>query len=159
MQISNYSKTWQFHIKPWSISLSYLYDNCHKQVVTHIRESRRFESIYTLQGKTRPTRHTLSTLGQCMTLDHTYLTWSTYSNPSWGIDRFGWKLLLPTQSTARRLTDSQVCTQFLSEANQWSNRLKSSFYRWQASRLTGPINTSMQSVRLILAHGGQSIGP
>jgi hypothetical protein len=26
-------------------------------MVTHIRESRRFESMYTLQGKTRPTRH------------------------------------------------------------------------------------------------------
>jgi hypothetical protein len=37
--------------------LSYLRDDCHKQAVTHIRESRRFESMYTLQGKTRPTRH------------------------------------------------------------------------------------------------------
>jgi hypothetical protein len=37
--------------------LSYLYDDYHKQAVTHIRESQRFESMYTLQGKTRPTRH------------------------------------------------------------------------------------------------------
>jgi hypothetical protein len=29
-----------------------LRDDCHKQAVTHIRESRRFESMYTLQGKT-----------------------------------------------------------------------------------------------------------
>jgi hypothetical protein len=38
-------------------SLSYLCDECHKQAVTHIRESRRFESMYTLQGKTQPIRH------------------------------------------------------------------------------------------------------
>jgi hypothetical protein len=37
--------------------LSYLREDCHKQAVTHIRESRRFKSMYTLQGKTRPTRH------------------------------------------------------------------------------------------------------
>jgi hypothetical protein len=30
--------------------------------VTHIRELRRFESMYTLQGKTQSTLHTLSTL-------------------------------------------------------------------------------------------------
>jgi hypothetical protein len=39
------------------MSLSYLRDDWHKQAITHIRESRRFESIYTLQGKTRPTHH------------------------------------------------------------------------------------------------------
>jgi hypothetical protein len=37
--------------------LSYLRDDNHKQEVTHIRESWRFESMYTLQGKTRPTCH------------------------------------------------------------------------------------------------------
>jgi hypothetical protein len=31
-------------------SLNYLRADCHKQAVTHIRESRRFESMYTLQG-------------------------------------------------------------------------------------------------------------
>jgi hypothetical protein len=35
------------------MSLSYLRDDCHKQVVTHTRELRQFESMYTLQGKTR----------------------------------------------------------------------------------------------------------
>jgi hypothetical protein len=60
--------------------LSCLHDDCHKQVVTHIRESQRFESMYIPQGKTRPTRHTLSTLSPCMVIDHTYLTQSTYSN-------------------------------------------------------------------------------
>jgi hypothetical protein len=32
--------------------LSYLRDDCHKQAVTHIRESQRFKLMYTLQGKT-----------------------------------------------------------------------------------------------------------
>jgi hypothetical protein len=38
--------------------------------------------MYTLQGKTWPRHHTLSTLNPHMVQDHTYLTWSTYSNPS-----------------------------------------------------------------------------
>jgi hypothetical protein len=38
---------------------------------THIRESRWFESMYTLQGKTWSTRHTLSTVDSRMVLDHT----------------------------------------------------------------------------------------
>jgi hypothetical protein len=66
-------------INPLS-SLSYLCDDYHKQAVTHIRESRRFESMYTLYEKTRPTHHTLSMLSPRMVHDHTYLTWSTYSN-------------------------------------------------------------------------------
>jgi hypothetical protein len=37
--------------------LSYLHDDCHKQALTHIRESRWFESMYTLQGKTQPIWH------------------------------------------------------------------------------------------------------
>jgi hypothetical protein len=45
------------------MALGYLCDDCHKQAVTHIRESRRFESMYTLQGKNpNNTQHTLSTL-------------------------------------------------------------------------------------------------
>jgi hypothetical protein len=56
---------------------------------THIRESRRFESMYTLQGKTRPTRHTYPTLSPCMVPEHTYPTWSTHSNLLWVADRFG----------------------------------------------------------------------
>jgi hypothetical protein len=39
-----------------------IHDDCHKHAVNHIRESRRFELMYTLQGKTRPTCHMLSTL-------------------------------------------------------------------------------------------------
>jgi hypothetical protein len=64
------------------MSLSYLHADCHKQADTHIRESRRFESMYTLQGKTQPTHHMFSTLSPRMVQDHMYLTQSTYSNIS-----------------------------------------------------------------------------
>jgi hypothetical protein len=47
------------------MQLSYLRRDCHKQAVTHIRESRRFESMYTLQGETRPTRHVRPTYASC----------------------------------------------------------------------------------------------
>jgi hypothetical protein len=63
--------------------LNYLRNDCHKQAVTHIRESQRFKSMYTLQGKTRRTRHTLSTHSQRMVYDHIDLTRSTYNNLSY----------------------------------------------------------------------------
>jgi hypothetical protein len=51
------------------MSLSYLRDDCHKQAVTHIQESRRFKSMYNLLGKTWPTQHVRfprqSTYAQC----------------------------------------------------------------------------------------------
>jgi hypothetical protein len=75
--------------------LNYLRDFCHKQVVTHIRESRRFESMYTLQGKTWPTRHTLPMLSPHIVQDHMYLTCSTYSNPSRSHQQSWAGLLLP----------------------------------------------------------------
>jgi hypothetical protein len=39
--------------------------------------------MYILQGKNQPTRHTFSILNPRMVHDHTYLTWSTYSNLSY----------------------------------------------------------------------------
>jgi hypothetical protein len=143
--------------------LSCLRDDCHKQAVTHIQESWRFKSMYTLLGKTRPTHHTLSTLSSRMAQDYTYLMWSTYRNPPWDADRFGRISLLPkkglpTQSTARWPTDPRVRTQFLSRASQWSSRRKPSSYRWPTTMLTGAINTNMRSVHSILPHGGQLIG-
>jgi hypothetical protein len=39
------------------MSISYLREDCHKQANSHIWESRRFESMYILQGKIWPTRH------------------------------------------------------------------------------------------------------
>jgi hypothetical protein len=110
-----------------------------------IRELRRFESMYTLQPKTRPTRHTLSTLRPCMALDYSYLTWSTYSNLSQVVDRFGWiPLLLRNKDSwlQPQHTGWPICgspPSFSPPHSQWSSRLKPSFYRWQATRLTGPI--------------------
>jgi hypothetical protein len=106
--------------------LIYLRDNCHKQAVTHIRGYRQFESMYTLQRKTRPTCHTPSMLSSCMVQDHTYLTRSMHSNPSWDTDSVGqshcsWEKGLPTHFTACWLTNPRVHTQFLSRASQWSS--------------------------------------
>jgi hypothetical protein len=54
--------------------------------------------MYTLQGRAWPTCRTYSTLGPCMALDHTYLTWSTYSNLSRVVNNVGWILLLLIKS-------------------------------------------------------------
>jgi hypothetical protein len=51
-----------------------------------------------------------------------------------------WEKRLPTQSTACRLTDPWVHTQFLSRANQWSSEESQKIYQQQATRLTGPIS-------------------
>jgi hypothetical protein len=79
------------------------------------------------------------------------------------IDIFKWihcsreKELL-TQFTAHRLTDSWIRTQFLSQANQWSSRLKSGFYRWQATRLTGPISPACDRyVQYLLTEANSSV--
>jgi hypothetical protein len=47
---------------------------------------------------------------------------------------------LPTQFTARRLTDLWVHTQLLSWANQWSPGHKPSSWRWPSTRFTGLIS-------------------
>jgi hypothetical protein len=126
-------------------------------------------------GKTRPTRHTLSTLSPCMALDHTYLMWSTESNISWVIESIeqnpcSWEKGLPIQSTARRLTDSRVHTQFLSRANQWSTGESQTSVNSRLLGLRGPYHErcqpmkhwrkpNMWSVHTILARGGQPISP
>jgi hypothetical protein len=46
-------------------------------------------------GKIRPTHHTHPMLSPCMVLDHTNLTWSTYSNLSRAINIFGQISRLP----------------------------------------------------------------
>jgi hypothetical protein len=81
------------------MSLSYLQEDYHKQAVTHIWESQRFESMYTLQGKTQPTRHMLPMLSPHMVHDHTYLTWSTYSNLSYGHQQIWTDPLHPRRRT------------------------------------------------------------
>jgi hypothetical protein len=54
-----------------------------RQSITHIRESWRFESMYTLQRKTRSICHTLSTPSLHMALHHMYLAKFTHRNLSW----------------------------------------------------------------------------
>jgi hypothetical protein len=82
--------------------------------------------MYTLQGKTRPTRHI------CFPHQSTYAQRTlpaavpVRGNLPWAADRVGqshcsWEKGLSTQSPARRLTDPRVRTQFLSRANQWSS--------------------------------------
>jgi hypothetical protein len=51
-----------------------------------------------------------------------------------------WEKGLPTQSTAHRLTNPWVHTQFLFRTNQWSRGCKPSSRRWPTTRLTGPIS-------------------
>jgi hypothetical protein len=101
--------------------------------------------MYALQGKTRPTRHTLSMLSPCMPLDHTYLTWSTYNNLLWVIDRFERIPLLPSKRNTRQhpyhggwlIYGSP--SSFSPPLSQWSSRLNPRLCWWQAARLTGPI--------------------
>jgi hypothetical protein len=145
------------------MSLSYLRDDCHKQAVTHIRELRRFESMYTLQRKTRPTRHTLFTLNPCMVQDHTYLTRSTYSNISHSHQQIWTDPLLPrrmapyTTPSPVEWSASPYPASLLNQLlKQWE---KPNFCWHPTTKLTRLINTSMRSVRSVLAHGGQLIGP
>jgi hypothetical protein len=59
---------------------------------------------------------------------------------------------LPIQSIACWLIDPWVRTQFLSQASHWSSEGKATLCWRQSTRLTGPINTSMWSVRSILGY-------
>jgi hypothetical protein len=101
--------------------------------------------MYALQGKTRPTRHTLSKLSPCMPLGHTYLTWSTYNNLLWVINRFERIPLLPRKRNTRQhpyhvgwlIYGSP--SSFSPPLSQWSSRLNPRLCWWQVARLTGPI--------------------
>jgi hypothetical protein len=78
---------------PWTNSYSY------PRVVT-------IQINIHLVGKTCSTQHTFSTLDLCMTLNHTYLTWSTYSNLSRVISNVGRILLLPRKSASDSTSQS-----------------------------------------------------
>jgi hypothetical protein len=98
-------------------------------VVTHIWESRQFESMYTLQGKTRPTRH--------LCFPHQF-TYARCTLPAGGprteqpflSRQQSWEgSLLPRNkapnTTARRLIDPRVRTQLLLPSQpmkQWRQR-------------------------------------
>jgi hypothetical protein len=78
-----------------------------RQAVTHIQESQRFESMYTLQGKTRPTRHMHPTLSPHILRGQRI---ATFHEPPTDLDgsHCSREKGLPTQSTARRLTNEAV---------------------------------------------------
>jgi hypothetical protein len=59
---------------------------------------------------------------------------------SGGQSHCSWAKGLPTQSTARRLTDLWVHTQFISQDSHWSSGGKTNHYWRQATRLTGLIS-------------------
>jgi hypothetical protein len=131
---------------------------------THIRESRWFKSMYTLQGKIWLTRHTLSTLSPHIVLDNTYLTWSTYSSLSWVTDKFGQISLsqekgipdyIPNTPAGRSLGPHLVSLPLTASEPVGLGQDSVN------DKLPGLLDpyTSMRLIRLILAHGGQPIGP
>jgi hypothetical protein len=101
--------------------------------------------MYTLQGKTQLTCHTLSTLSPHMVHDHTYLTWSIYSNLSYSHQQIWTDPLHPR----RRAPDTIQSTTVIRSTGPYPASLpqqpKSSGEKsstcWQpTTRLTGPIS-------------------
>jgi hypothetical protein len=115
-------------------------------VVTHIRESRRFESMYTMQGKTGPTRHVRfphqSTYVHRTLPADGFRTWQPFIQSLTDLNRS----TAPKKKGSRhnpqhaQPSDPRVRTQLLSHNNQWSSGKKSSFYWQSTTRLTGPIS-------------------
>jgi hypothetical protein len=69
-----------------------------------------------------------------------------------------WEEGLPTQSTARRLSDPWVRTQLLSHNSQWSSGKKSSFCWQPTTRLTGPISPACDRyVQYLLAGANRTV--
>jgi hypothetical protein len=114
-------------------------------MVTHIWESRWFKSMYIQQGK--PHQHdTYASHASPRMLGVRFpRIVPMHGNLSQVINRVeqghcSWEKELLTQSTARRLTDPWVHTQFLSQANLEVVGPKPSICRRQATRITGPIS-------------------
>jgi hypothetical protein len=119
--------------------------------------------MYTLQEKTRSTRHTLSTFGPRMALDQTYLMWSTYSNLSQNHQQRWTDTTAPKKKCSwlhllARLSGSRDPPQFLSQPSHWSSRFKPSICWWQAIRLTGSISPACDRyVQYLLAGANPSV--
>jgi hypothetical protein len=127
---------------------------------THIQESRRFESMYTLQGKTQSTRHTISTLDSRMAPDHTSTVVSV-GNLSLVSTRLKHAPIPGRSLGNQRQTDLTIALGHLilpPSRQPWSRG-----ERFWPSGYTTILAywahiTSMRSVHSILAHGGQPIG-
>jgi hypothetical protein len=78
--------------------------------------------MYTLQGNTRPTRHTISTLSLRMAPDHTYFTWFTCSNLSCSHQQSWVGALLPRKrasNTIHRFTGLYPISLPIQPIKQW----------------------------------------
>jgi hypothetical protein len=132
-------------------------------VVTHIRESRRFESMYTLQEKTRPTHHTLSTLSPRMVHNHMYLMWSIYSNLLYSRQQIWTDPLDPrrrapdTIHSTTTVRSSGLYPASLSQQPKSSGEKSSSC--WQpTTRLIGPISPACDRyVQYLLAEANRTV--
>jgi hypothetical protein len=119
--------------------------------------------MYTLQGKTWPTRHTHFMLSPRTVHDHTYLTRSTYSNLSYSHQQIWTDSLHPR----RRAPDTIHSTTAIRFVGQYPASLpqqpKSSGEKssscWQpTTRLTGPISLACDRyVQYLLAGANRTI--
>jgi hypothetical protein len=114
-------------------------------VVTHIRESRRFESMYTMQGKTRPTQHVCFPL-QSMCARRTLLAGGPRMwQPSMSHRQSWTESLLPRKRAPDTIpstpTDRSAGPYLVSlpsqPMKQWR---KPNTHQQQATRFTGPIS-------------------
>jgi hypothetical protein len=141
--------------------LSYLHDDCRKQAIL-ISESRNDSNRCTpCRGKTRSIHHTLSTLDSRMVPDHTSLV-VRVGNFSLVSTRLK-QTPTPVRSFGnRRQTGPVVALGHLilpPSRQPWSRgeRFRPSGYTTTSANWAH--NTGMQSVRSILAYGGQPISP
>jgi hypothetical protein len=116
--------------------------------------------MYTLQGKTRSTRHTLSTLDSRMVPDHTTPVVHV-ANPSLVPTRPKHAPVLRRSFGNRRQTDPVVALGHLilrPSRQPWRREERFWPSGYTATSAYWVHITSMRSIRSILAHGGQPIG-
>jgi hypothetical protein len=117
----------------------------------------------TMQGKTRPTCHTLFTLSPHMVQDHTYLTWFTYSNLSYSRQQIWTYPLHPRRrapDTIHNTTAIQSTGPYPASLPQYpkSSGEKSSSCWQPTTRLTGPISPACDRyVQYLLAGANRTV--
>jgi hypothetical protein len=143
------------------MSINYLWDDCHKQAVTHIRESRWFESMYTLQGKTRPTRRALFRLSPRMVHDHTYFTRSTYSNLSYSRQQIWIDPLHPRRRAPDTIHSTTAIRSTMGKSqtpvDNWLLGLPD-LYHWYAIGTFNTCSWGPTELSLIDTGGGHNLG-
>jgi hypothetical protein len=109
--------------------------------------------------------HTTSTLQTPVHVCPAYTSYgqsiyvATIHQPSTALNRpyCSWEKGLPTQPQPGSVIHGSI-TQFLFQHSHWSSNKSQESIDNRLHRFIGPINTSMLSVRSILACGGQPIG-